>query len=124
MSRDEDYDDEDEYDRPLGPTRYEQVPLLRRNGFCSGVLLAHVAVMFLGGCVPFVSLFGLVTTVGVLVVCFVVLTGPVYYEKRGKDGALKQWSKANKVAAVIILVLFVGGYAALMYFLLSKGMLG
>ncbi len=109
---------------PRGPTDYRSVPLLRRNGFCSGVLVAHVGVMFLGGCVPLVSLMGVFTTVGVIAVCVVVLTGPVYYDKRKKDGALKTWSRANKVAAVVLLLLFVGGYAALIYFLVSNGKFG
>jgi hypothetical protein len=120
---DDPYDD-DSSGPPPGPNRYDEVPLLRRNGFCSGVLVAHVGVMFLGGCVPLVSLLGIFTTIGVILVCFVVLTGPVYYDKRNKDGTLKTWGKGNKVAAVILLLLFVGGYAALLYFLVSSGKFG
>ena len=120
---DDPYDD-DPSGPPPGPKYYDEVPLIRRNGFCSGVLVAHVCVMFLSGCVPLVSLFGLVTTIGVILVCFIVLTGPVYYDKRGKDGTLKTWGKGNKVAAVILLLLFVGGYAAMFYFIVSSGKLG
>ena len=80
--------------------------------------------MFLSCCVPLVSLFGIFTTIGVIVVCVVVLTGPVYYDKRLRDGTLKVWSKGNKIAAVILLVLFVGGYGALVYFLFANGKLG
>jgi hypothetical protein len=120
----EDYDGDEEFERPAGPTSYTAVPMLRRNGFCSGVLIAHLAVMFFGRCIPFLSLLGIFTTIGVIVVCVVVLTGPVYYDKRKKDGTLKQWSKGNKVAAVILLVLFVGGYGALIYYLYSNAMLG
>ena len=41
-----------------------------------------------------------------------------------QDGTLKTWSRANKVAAVVLLLLFVGGYAALIYFLVSNGKFG
>jgi hypothetical protein len=119
--------DETDDDTPApapGPRSYDEVPAYRRNGFCSGILVAHVCVMFLGGCVPLLSLAGVFTTPGVILVCVVVLTGPVYYDKRGKDGRLKTWSKGNKVAAVILLLLFVGGYAALVYFLVSSGKIG
>jgi hypothetical protein len=101
-----------------GPTDYQSVPWFRRTGTCSGAILAHVAVMFLGFCVPGAGLLGIVTTMGVIAVCIVVLTGPVYYNKRRKDGTLKTWSAANKVAAVILLLLFVAGYGAVLYFLL------
>lgn len=72
----------------LGPSDYEAVPWYRRNGFCSAIIVAHVLVMFFGGCVPFVSLLGIFTTIGVIGVCVVVLTGPVYYDRRRKDGTL------------------------------------
>jgi|GEM_PF-6716758 len=109
---------------PPGPTRYDDVPILRRNGFCSGVLIAHVIVMFLSCCVPFVSLFGIFTTIGVIVVCCVVLTGPVYYNKHRKDGTLAIWSRGNKVAAVILLLIFVGSYGGLVYWLISNSKFG
>ncbi len=41
-----------------------------------------------------------------------------------KVDTLKTWSRANKVAAVVLLLLFVGGYAALVYFLVSNGKFG
>ena len=43
---------------------------------------------------------------------------------REKVDTLKTWSRANKVAAVVLLLLFVGGYAALIYFLVSNGKFG
>jgi hypothetical protein len=107
-----------------GPTNYEAVPFYRRNGFCSAIVIAHVIVVVFSGCVPLVGLVGLFTTIGVIIVCVVVLTGPVYYNKRRKDGTLKTWSRGNKVAAVILLVLLVGGYGALVYFLRVSGKLG
>jgi hypothetical protein len=114
----------DPYLSVSGPTDYEAVPWYRRNGFCSGIIVAHLIIMFLGGCVPLLSLLGVFTTIGVIAVCIVVLTGPVYYNKRRKDGTLKSWSGANKVAAVILLVLFICGYSALIYFLASSGRFG
>lgn len=117
-------DDRDRPAPPTGPRNYSEVPLLRRNGFCSGMCVAHVAVMFLGGYEPLAGLFGLFTTIGVLVVCVVVLTGPVYYDKRKKDGTLRKWGIGNNVAAVILLLLFVGGYGALFYWMLSSGQIG
>ncbi len=117
-------DERDERDEPRAPTDYNAVPFLRRNGFCSGVCLAHLGVMLLSGCVPLIGLLGIFTTLGILVVCFVVLTGPVYYNKRKKDGTLKVWEKGNKIAAVILLVLFVGGYAVMVAFAISQGVLG
>ena len=108
----------------LGPTDYEAVPWYRRNGLCSAIIVAHVVVMLLGGCVPFLSLLGVFTTIGVIGVCVVVLSGPVYYNKRRKDGTLAAWSGGNKVAAVILLILFVGGYGALLYYLVSNARFG
>src|SRR5262249_3317242 len=107
-----------------GPTDYADVPWYRRNGTCSAFIIAHVLVMFLGGCIPGVSLLGIFTTMGVIAVCIVVLTGPVYYNKQRQDGTLKSWSAGNKVAAVILLVLFVGGYGALVYILFASGRFG
>lgn len=117
-------DDRDDDPAARGPTHPEDVPWYRRNSFCSGVCVAHVIVLVLGGCIPFASLLGIVTTLGVLAVCVIVLTGPVYYDKRRKDGTLRTWGAGNKVAAVILLVLFVGGYAALLYFLFANGRFG
>ena len=51
---DEPYEDEPDL-APLGPTDYKAVPWYRQNGFCSAVVIAHVLVMFLGGCVPLLS---------------------------------------------------------------------
>lgn len=115
--------DDDPYITPPGPTDYRAVPWYRQNGFCSAVVIAHLIVMLLGGCVPLLGLFGIFTTIGVIAVCVIVLTGPVYYDKRKKDGTLKTWSGGNKVAAVILLVLFVGGYGALLYWLFANGRL-
>jgi hypothetical protein len=103
-----------------GPTDYTAVPWYRRNGFCSAIIGTHAVVMVLGWCVPFVILLGLFTTPGVIAVCALVLTGPVYYDQRGQDGTLKTWSKGNKIAAVILLLLFVGGFAALLVYSLAR----
>lgn len=120
---DELYED-DPYVNPPGPTNYEAVPLYRRNGFCSAVLVTHLVVGFMSNFVPLIGLLGIFTTIGVIAVCVIVLTGPVYYNKHNKDGTLKTWSGANKVAAVILLILFVGGYGFLMYYLYTTGRFG
>jgi hypothetical protein len=106
-------------------TDYGAVPLYRTNGFCSTIAGAHACVMVVGFCcfAP-VMLLGILTTPAVIAVCIVVLTGPVYYNKRRKDGTLKTWSPGNKVAAVILLILFVGGYAGFVYYLILSGKLG
>ncbi len=112
--------------RPIatGPTDYGAVPWYRRNNYCSAIILAHLFMMCCGAGIPVVSLLGFFTTLGVIAICIVVLTGPVYYNKRRKDGSLKSWSGANKVAAVILLILFVGGYVALLVVLFTGGQFG
>jgi hypothetical protein len=39
-----------------------------------------------------------------LVTCFVLVTGDIYYNKAGSDGTLDVWSKANKVIAFLLLL--------------------
>jgi hypothetical protein len=109
------------YESGSVPTNYDDIPFYRRSTVCSAIIIAHVFMMCCGGAIPLVSLLGIFTTLGVIAVCFIVLTGPVYYNQHRKDGTLKVWSAANKVAAVIILVLFVGGYGALIFWLISSG---
>lgn len=38
-------------------------------------------------------------------VCIIALTGDIYYKRMDKDGKLARWSTANKIAAVILIVL-------------------
>lgn len=97
------------------PQSYAEVPLLRRNGFCSTVIIAHLIATFASVCHPALQLLTAVTTIGVIVVCFIVLTGPVYYNKsfigrplgpgERSERGLDKWGNANKVAAVIILLI-------------------
>ena len=49
---------------PLGPTDYQSVPWFRKSGVCSAIIVAHLIVGFLGGCIPLVSLLGIITTLG------------------------------------------------------------
>jgi hypothetical protein len=109
---------------PSGPTDYSGLPWYRKSGVCSGIIVSHLVVGLLGRCVPLIGLLGLLTTAGVIAVCVSALTGPIYYNKTKKDGTLRTWSKWNKLAAVVILVLFIGGYAALMWFLFASGQFG
>ncbi len=83
------------------------------------MIVAHLIVSLLSGGVPLVAILGVFTMVGVIVVCVVVLTGPVYYNKHDSNGILKQWSAANKVAAVILLVLFTAGFGFVAYQILT-----
>jgi serine/threonine-protein kinase len=103
--------------RSLLGAAHEAVPWYRKNGLCSGVTVAHALVMSVGLCLPYVLLLGVFTAIGAIAVCIVVLTGPVYYNNLRKDGTLRTWSGGNRVAAVVLLVLFVGWYVALAYLL-------
>jgi hypothetical protein len=107
----------------LGPSDYKSVPWYRRHGCCEPIIGAHALVMFLGLFIPLVARLGVCTWIGAIAICIVALTGPIYYNERNPDGTLRIWSKGNKVAAVIILVVFVGGYGALIYYLNVSGQL-
>jgi len=119
-------DDDHNKQKSSEPERqdYDRLPMLRKSGVCSFIIVSHLIVGIVGRCVPFVGLLGLLTTLGVIAVCISALTGPIYYNKRKKDGTLKTWSWGNKIAAVIILIIFIGGYAALMWFLFASGQFG
>lgn len=43
-----------------------------------------------------------------LVTCILLLTGDVYFKDKDSEGRLKRWGRANKYAAVLLLVLNVG----------------
>ncbi|MEZ6141779.1 MAG: hypothetical protein R3B84_14505 [Zavarzinella sp.] len=87
-------------------SHYSEVPWYRKSDNCSALIVAHLVLMIIGAGIPFIALLGLFTFCGLIFVCFVVLTGPVYYKKRRKDGTLKTWGVENKIAAVILLLLF------------------
>jgi hypothetical protein len=110
-------------DITLRPTQYQRVPWYRRHDWCSPIVALHAFVMILGLCVPLVSLLGFCTWIGAIAVCIIALTGPIYYKQRGPDGTLRTWSRGNKVAAALILVIFVLGEAALIYWQLTSGQL-
>jgi hypothetical protein len=74
---------------PGSYTNYIDVPWYRRSGWASVFTLIGFF------CFP-----PLLWTV-----CILCLTGDIYYDKVRKDGTLSVWSKGNKVAAVIILLL-------------------
>lgn len=107
-----------------GPQSYELVPWYRKSGVCSFIIVSHLIVGIVGRCVPLVGLVGILTTLGVIGVCISVLTGPIYFNKVKKDGTLKTWGWGNKIAAVIILILFIGGYVALMWLAFASGAFG
>jgi hypothetical protein len=69
---------------------YGAVPWYRRSSWMSVMLLLGFLI-----CSPLM-----------LAACIICLTGNVYYSKFNEDGSLATWSVANKVAAVIILLLW------------------
>jgi len=66
--------------------QYDAIPWYRKSSYVSPI-----------------TLLGLCCGPAILVVCIIVLTGDVYYDKRDGAGNLKKWGAANKVAAIIIL---------------------
>jgi len=89
------------------------IPSFRKSSFCSTLIIIHLVVSFTIRFNPLLALLGIFTSLGLVAVCIIVLTGPVYFDKPRKDGTYKTWGWGNKVAAVILLVIFVGGYAFL-----------
>jgi len=62
-----------------------------------------------------ITALGICCSPAIFVACIIVLTGDVYYPQADATGNLKKWSFANKIAAVIILVLqvlIIGGRLA------------
>ncbi len=57
---------------------------------------------------------------GAIGVCIVVLTGPVFCNQKRSDGTLRGWSKANKLAPAILLVLYAVGLTRLAPLLFGK----
>jgi hypothetical protein len=70
-------------------TEYEQVPWYRRSGTASLFALAGFF------CFPPL----------LWIVCILCLTGDIYNKTYTKDGYLMKWSWANKIAAILILLL-------------------
>ena len=100
---------------------YRQVTPLRRQDVCSKLIVAHLVAMFAIGYVPLLFPMGILTTFGVMVVCIMALTGPIYVPQLDYRGdKLEQWGRDNKIAAVVILVLFIAGYGCLLYWLLFR----
>lgn len=93
---------------------YVKVPLHRRNGPVSVLLLFGLLFAFVG---PFL-LSGVSRALGVagpaivgtiagspfLAVCVVVLTGPVYFDAYVEPGKLRRWGFGNKVVAALMLL--------------------
>ena len=96
----------------LAAELYRNVPSYRRSGNMSALLLLTLVFAF-GG--PYAvgqvaasdpSLLKiLLAALGapLLIVCIVVVTGKVYFDKLDNNGQLKTWGAANKVVAVLIL---------------------
>jgi hypothetical protein len=95
---------------------YARVPWFRRNSFSNVLLLiAFVAPLQLlvlprpGNIAAETTaiVVSVSSPLALLVVCIIVLTGPIYLPKVRQDGRLKTWGIGNKVAALMIL----GGWA-------------
>ena len=96
--------------------KYRQLPSLRRQDVCSSILVIHLIALFAAGYIPRLFPVTIATTIGVLIVCISVLTGPVYMNQLDfKTGELMQWGTGNKIAAIIVLALSVGGFAFVTY---------
>lgn len=74
--------------QPTTYTRYEDVPVMRRSS-------TNEALMVL---IPG----------GTWVVVYNVLTGPIYMNKPDGRGGLKTWGRANKYAAIFLLLAYTG----------------
>jgi hypothetical protein len=72
---------------------YNEIPWLRRSGVCTGLLLANLLTC---GLFP-----------GILIVTIVLLTGDVYYKVTEPDGSLKKWGTTNRVAAILIALVYI-----------------
>ena len=70
-------------------TDLSQVPWYRKSGSNSAMIWASLLTC---GLFP-----------GTLVVCVLVLTGDIYMSRTDASGYLKTWSRANKIAAIILL---------------------
>ena len=77
---------------PLSPVeiaqQYSTLPWYRKSSYVSPI-----------------TLLGLCCSPAILAVCIIVLTGDVYYNQTDAAGNLKKWGFANKIAAIVILVL-------------------
>jgi len=77
---------------PLSPAdaaqQYASLPWYRKSSYVSPITVLGIC------CSP-----------AIFVVCIIVLTGDVYYPQADATGHLKKWGFANKIAAVVILVI-------------------
>ncbi len=90
--------------------KYKELPIFRRQEFCGGVIVAQIISSVVVGYVPILFPLSILATIGVVVVCILVLTGPIYMNQLDfKTGELMQWGVGQKIAAIVILVLVTGG---------------
>ena len=80
---------------------YDEVPFLRRSEINSLFVI-----------------FGLFTGITLILPVIMLLSGDIFYNKTNPDGTLRKWSFANKVVAVIFLLLWL-----VMFALVSGGFL-
>lgn len=72
-------------------TDYNQLPWYRKSGVNSGLILASILTC---GLFP-----------GIFIVCIVLSTGEVYFNKKNEQGYLKKWHWGNKIIAILLLLL-------------------
>ena len=134
-------DDDNPYQAPRaaaqqpGKTLYHAVPFYRRSAVCSSLQSGSIVVMLSSCCtarwldgfwsgtyVHLMAAFavGVIGSVGLVTVCVVVLTGPVYFKQLDRDGRLVRWGPVNRVAAVLVLLLFLALYAYFVVQLLGR----
>lgn len=77
---------------------YSQVPWYRKSSTNSILLLL-----------------GLFFSPAILFVIIVLITGNIYQDSFDQEGNLKTWSKANKIAAVVLLIIQVLFFAAVIF---------
>ena len=89
-----------------GPTDYSQLPLLRKGGTCSAILIAPLILAmlaFLGVAIggskaflPVIVIGCIATFFGLIAVCATMLTGEVYTKAKSPSGTLVPRSLGNK----------------------------
>lgn len=89
------------YATPVGPLpgmpvgmQYDLVPWYRKSGFVSSLVVI-----------------GVILGLPLLAACILVVTGPVYFPRLGRDGRLKTWGPANKVVAAVLLAAWLATFA-------------
>jgi len=113
-----DSDTSKEHVRASAAELYRQITPLRRQDVCSKIIVAQIIALLVVGYIPLLFPIAILTTLGVISVCVTTLTGPIYTKQLNyAQGGLEKWGVGNKIAALLLLILFVGGFGFLTYWL-------